>query len=90
MKTEFDNSAGEINIIPQDIGRVLFNFLNNANYALAERKKLEHNGYAPDITVRTKRSGNKIEIFVKDNGTGIPRENKGKIFKPFFTTKPPK
>ncbi len=88
MTTDFDETIGNINIIPQDIGRVLLNLYNNAFYAVAEKKKQSGNGYEPTVTVATKKSGNKILISVKDNGNGIPQKILDKIFQPFFTTKP--
>ena len=88
MKTDFDNSIRKINIIPQDIGRVLLNLYNNAFYAVTEKKKQQPNGYEPTISVTTKKINNKVEIAVKDNGNGIPQKVIDKIFQPFFTTKP--
>jgi signal transduction histidine kinase len=88
FETEFDNSIGKINIISQDIGRVLVNLINNAFYAVSERKKQESNGYEPTVEVVTKKIDDKIEIKVKDNGNGIPQKVLDKIFQPFFTTKP--
>src|SRR5688572_15104069 len=88
FKTEFDNSIGRINIIPQDIGRVILNLINNAFYAVDEKKKRAGNGYEPTATVTTKKQNGKIEIKVKDNGNGIPQKVLDKIFQPFFTTKP--
>ncbi len=86
IETDFDESIRKINIIPQDIGRVLLNLYNNAFYAVAEKKQQVEN-YEPTISVSTKRT-NKVEIKVKDNGNGIPRNMVDKIFQPFFTTKP--
>ncbi|HEY4874187.1 MAG TPA: ATP-binding protein [Puia sp.] len=88
MKTDFDNSIGKINIIPQDIGRVLLNLNNNAFYAVSERRKVEGLGYAPTISVSTKKSEKNLLITVRDNGNGIPQKIIDKIFQPFFTTKP--
>jgi signal transduction histidine kinase len=88
MKTDFDEGIGNINIIPQDIGRVILNLINNAFYAVSERKKQGSNGYEPTVTVCTKKIDDKIEIRVKDNGNGIPQKVLDKIFQPFFTTKP--
>ena len=88
MKTDFDMSIGNINIIPQDIGRVLLNLYNNAFYAVTEKKKQQPEGYQPTVSVSTKKINNKIEIRVKDNGNGIPQKVVDKIFQPFFTTKP--
>ena len=86
--TDFDNSAGMINIIPQDIGRVILNLITNAFYAVTEKKKSLGDAYEPSVTLTTKKSNGKIEISVKDNGNGIPQSIIEKIFQPFFTTKP--
>jgi len=88
MKTDFDDSIGKINIIPQDIGRVVLNLINNAFYAVDEKKKHNQNGYEPTVSVSTKKNNGKVEISVKDNGNGIPQKVLDKIFQPFFTTKP--
>jgi len=88
FKTDFDNSIGKINIIPQDIGRVILNLINNAFYAVDEKKKLNQDGYEPTVSVSTKRNNGKVEIKVSDNGKGIPQKILDKIFQPFFTTKP--
>jgi signal transduction histidine kinase len=77
-----------INIIPQDIGRVLLNLYNNAFYAVSEKKKQQAENYEPIVVVSTKKNDNKILISVKDNGNGIPQKVVDKIFQPFFTTKP--
>ena len=92
MKTDFDKGIGKINIVPQDIGRVVLNLINNAFYAVDEKKKalLPKGGaeYEPTVTVVTKKFGDKVLISVKDNGNGIPQKVLDKIFQPFFTTKP--
>src|ERR1017187_3219369 len=88
MNTDFDKSIGNINIIPQDIGRVLLNLYNNAFYAVTEKKKSAEAGYDPTVSVSTKKIADKITITVKDNGNGIPQKVVDKIFQPFFTTKP--
>ena len=95
MKTDFDESIGNINIIPQDIGRVLLNLINNAFYAVNEKfkatnlkLKAEDKVYEPTVSVSTKKVGDKIVVSVKDNGNGIPENIVDKIFQPFFTTKP--
>ncbi len=88
IKTDFDESIGNINIISQDIGRVILNLINNAFYAVDEKKKRAGNGYEPTVSVSTKKNNGKIEISVKDNGNGIPQKVLDKIFQPFFTTKP--
>jgi len=88
MNTDFDKSIGKINIIPQDIGRVLLNLYNNAFYAVSEKKRQEPATYEPIILVSTQKIGERVEIRVKDSGNGIPLKVVGKIFQPFFTTKP--
>jgi C4-dicarboxylate-specific signal transduction histidine kinase len=95
FKTDFDESIGKIEVVPQDIGRVLLNLYNNAFYAVHEKQKacqaelVEANPrYEPTVSLSTKKSGDKVEISVRDNGTGIPQKVLDKIFQPFFTTKP--
>jgi signal transduction histidine kinase len=88
FKLEADKSLPKIEVVPQDIGRVLLNLINNAFYAVSEKAKQNQDGYKPSVIVSTKNQGNKIEICVKDNGNGIPESVKDKIFQPFFTTKP--
>jgi signal transduction histidine kinase len=88
MKTDLDLSISKINIIPQDLGRVLLNLYNNAFYAVNEKKKSAGSGYEPAVLVSTKKFGGKVEIKVRDNGNGIPQKIMDKIFQPFFTTKP--
>jgi signal transduction histidine kinase len=88
FKTDFDESIGKINIVPQDIGRVLLNLFNNAFYAVNEKKKLIANSYQPMAEVKTRLINDKVEITVSDNGNGIPQNIIDKIFQPFFTTKP--
>src|SRR6185369_377477 len=87
-KTEFDNNIGKIDVIPQDIGRVILNLINNAFYAVDEKKKHVQNGYEPTVSISTKKNKGKVEIKVSDNGNGIPQKVLDKIFQPFFTTKP--
>jgi signal transduction histidine kinase len=88
FETSFDESIGKINIIPQDIGRVVLNLVNNAFYAVNEKKLRNPENYTPLVTVSTKKSADKVLIRVTDNGIGIPKAIKEKIFQPFFTTKP--
>jgi len=88
FETDFDNHIGRINVVPQDIGRVLLNLINNAFYAVTERKEQMDGRYEPCVSIRTTKLADRIEIAVKDNGNGIPEKIKGKIFQPFFTTKP--
>ncbi|CAN5374538.1 hypothetical protein BH11BAC3_BH11BAC3_42320 [soil metagenome] len=88
LNTDFDNAIGNINIIPQDIGRAIMNLLTNAFYAVNEKKKTGVENYEPTVSISTKKSGDKVEIKVSDNGNGISDAVKHKIFHPFFTTKP--
>jgi two-component system, NtrC family, sensor kinase len=90
MKTDYDESIGNINIIPQDIGRVILNLITNAFYAVNERLRQAQpdSHYEPTVEVDTKKESNKVLISVKDNGNGIPQKIVDKIFQPFFTTKP--
>jgi two-component system, NtrC family, sensor kinase len=87
-KTDFDEAIGQVNIIPQDFGRVLLNLYNNAFYAVNEKSRHRTPGYEPTVSVSTKKSDNKVAISIKDNGNGIPAQVVDKIFQPFFTTKP--
>ncbi|MCX6206979.1 MAG: ATP-binding protein [Bacteroidetes bacterium] len=88
LVTKFDASIGKIDLIPQEIGRVILNLITNSFYAVAEKKKMVGEGYEPTVTVATKNSAGKIQISVADNGNGIPQKVLDKIFQPFFTTKP--
>ncbi len=102
LKTDFDESILKINVIPQEIGRVLLNLFNNAFYTVSEKQKAlnkmvnaesgtqyaESKRYEPTVSVSTKKMDGKVEICVKDNGSGIPQSIIDKIFQPFFTTKP--
>lgn len=95
LKTDFDESIGKINVVPQEIGRVILNLLTNAFYAVNEKKKQMEkelkNGvqsYTPTVLIGTKKLDSNIEIKISDNGNGIPKEAVDKIFQPFFTTKP--
>jgi signal transduction histidine kinase len=88
IKTDFDSSIEKINIIPQDIGRVVLNLLTNAFYVVHEKKQMNIAGYEPTVSISTKKINGKVEIKVADNGNGIPQKIVDKIFQPFFTTKP--
>lgn len=88
FETHLDETVGKINVMPQDIGRVVLNLINNAFYAVSERKKNGETDYEPMVIVTTKKEGEKVLIGIKDNGTGIPQKVLDKIFQPFFTTKP--
>ena len=88
IETDFDPNVEMINVVPQDIGRALLNVINNAFYAVTEKKKTAGDDYEPMVTISTKKLEGKVEIVVKDNGNGIPQKILDKIFQPFFTTKP--
>ena len=88
METTFDESLKNIEVIPQDIGRVILNLITNAFYTVNERKKKEGADYQPCVSINTKVENNRAMIKVSDNGTGIPKDKIDKIFQPFFTTKP--
>ncbi|CAN5551282.1 hypothetical protein BH11BAC5_BH11BAC5_53590 [soil metagenome] len=99
INTDFDSSVEKVNIIPQNIGRVLLNLYNNAFYTVQQKQKeiaskelpsFENLAtlYEPTVSVTTKKTGDKVEIKVSDNGNGIPEKIVDKIFQPFFTTKP--
>ncbi len=93
MKTEFDESIEKINVIPQDIGRVILNLITNAFYAVNERRKTATDLYEPTVTITTSSiqppsGGRGVQIKVSDNGGGISQKILDKIFQPFFTTKP--
>ena len=88
LQTDLDKAIGKVEIIPQDIGRVLLNLYNNAFYAVMEKKKQSGQAYEPIVSVMTKMQDGKLILSVSDNGLGIPNKIKEKIFQPFFTTKP--
>jgi two-component system NtrC family sensor kinase len=96
LETAYDDAVGKLEVVPQDIGRGILNLITNAFHACAERsrgavneRKITHStAYEPTVSVSTQKSGDQILISIKDNGNGIPEEIVGKIFQPFFTTKP--
>jgi len=88
IETHFDPTLKQITINSEEIGRVLLNLFSNAFYTVTEKKKTEGTGYEPTVQVSTRNRGNRLEICVKDNGTGMPEKVKEKIYQPFFTTKP--
>jgi signal transduction histidine kinase len=93
FRTDFDTGTGKVDVVPQDIGRVLLNLYNNAFFAVNEKKKQTstgsaQNGYEPIVSVGTRRNNGMVEIRVADNANGIPQKILDKIFQPFFTTKP--
>ena len=89
LKPDFDPALPPVDVIAQDLGRVLLNLLSNAFYAVRQRQQRGGEaGYAPTVGISTRKVGEKIEIRVRDNGQGIPAAVRAKIFQPFFTTKP--
>jgi two-component system NtrC family sensor kinase len=92
FKTDFDESIGKIEIIPEDMSRVLLNLFNNGFYSINEKKKASSlqgiEKYEPTVVVTTKKQEGTVEICVRDNGLGIPQKVLDKIYQPFFTTKP--
>jgi two-component system, NtrC family, sensor kinase len=89
LERSLDPAAGEVDVFPQDITRVLLNLISNGFYAATRRKaQAGHGGYEPTLAASTRSLGDQVEIRIRDNGTGIPPEVKEKMFNPFFTTKP--
>lgn len=88
METDLDPNAGTLNIVPQDIGRVILNLVTNAFHAVSEKSRLNNEGYEPLVTLQTRKTNKGTVIRVTDNGPGIPEKLQSKIFQPFFTTKP--
>ena len=88
LERSFDPAAGQADVFPQDITRVLLNLISNGFYATRKRKAEAGDGYEPTLMASTRSLGDRVEIRVRDNGTGIPPEVKERIFNPFFTTKP--
>jgi two-component system, NtrC family, sensor kinase len=88
MERSFDPAVGNVDLFPQEITRVLLNLISNGFYAATKRKAEANGGYEPMLSAATRDLGNKVEIRIRDNGTGIPPEVKEKMFNPFYTTKP--
>jgi two-component system, NtrC family, sensor kinase len=88
LHRDLDPSVGMADVYPQEITRVMLNLISNGFYATTKRKMEAGDGFEPMLSATTKNLGDKVEIRIRDNGTGIPEEIKGKIFNPFFTTKP--
>jgi len=88
LNTSFEEGIGTVSVVPQDIGRVILNLLNNAFYAISEKKKQSVDRYEPIVSISTRKSGDNVLISVQDNGNGIAEKSRDKIFQPFFTTKP--
>jgi two-component system, NtrC family, sensor kinase len=90
LDQNFDPAAGEVDLFPQEITRVLLNLISNGFYAAMKRKaEVSLDGYEPALAAATRDLGDRVEIRIRDNGGGIPSEVKEKMFNPFFTTKPP-
>jgi signal transduction histidine kinase len=88
LDTRYDSALGKVSVIPQEIGRVILNLVNNAFYAVNEKKRSSVNGYEPKVTVSTASGEGGVNISVTDNGNGVPESIREKIMQPFFTTKP--
>jgi signal transduction histidine kinase len=88
FKTDFDMDIPKVNVVSQDIGRVILNLFTNAFYSVTEKKKQLNGEYEPTVSVTTKMNDGKVEVRVRDNGMGIPQKVIDKIYQPFFTTKP--
>jgi signal transduction histidine kinase/streptogramin lyase len=88
IEKQYDETIGKIEVVPQDLQRVFLNIINNACYAAHEQKARLGEGFSPKLSVHSKNLGDKIEIRIRDNGSGIPQDLREKIFNPFFTTKP--
>ncbi|QOZ54326.1 cache domain-containing protein [Bradyrhizobium sp. CCBAU 53338] len=88
LNRDFDPAAGMVDVYPQEITRVFLNLISNGFYAATKHKESAAEGFEPTLSAATKDLGNRVEIRIRDNGTGIPQEVKEKMFNPFFTTKP--
>jgi signal transduction histidine kinase len=88
LRRDLDPGAGEVDLYPQEITRVLLNLISNGFYAATKRKEASNGDFEPTLSASTRNLGNRVEIRIRDNGTGIPEAVKEKMFNPFFTTKP--
>jgi signal transduction histidine kinase len=89
LERSFDPAVGEVDLFPREIARALLNLIANGFYATMKRKDTEREDYEPVLLAATRNLGDRVEIRIRDNGTGIPADVKEKMFDPFFTTKPP-
>jgi signal transduction histidine kinase len=88
IETDYDPTVGLIRVVPQDLGRVFLNIVDNACYAAHERRKSAGPGFTPTIRVSTRALGDRVEVRIRDNGGGVPEAIRDQVFNPFFTTKP--
>jgi signal transduction histidine kinase len=88
ISTDYASNVEQLNVVPQEIGRVLLNLFSNAFYAVSEKKKQLNGTYEPIVSVSTRKKGDQVVITVIDNGTGMSQKVTEKVFQPFFTTKP--
>ena len=88
IERDYDAAVGLVEMVPQEVGRVLINLFNNAFYAIHEKKQTADSAYVPTISVGTHRNADTVSIYIRDNGPGIDTALSKKIFEPFYTTKP--